>query len=162
MPFKSEKSEYHTRKRRKCKHCDNDALRNIMPDGRNKGFYRTCGSEECLRASDTDPVVKEKKRQCGKDNGRWLGDRRLVKRPMCTSEGKIWRVAVFERDDYTCQECGERGGRLQAHHIKSYYEHPESRFGVDNGQTLCADCHKKTATYGWKSINIRRQENVSV
>ena len=60
-----------------------------------------------------------------------------------------WRTAVFERDDYTCQECNIRGGRLQAHHIKPYREHPEIRHDLGNGETLCVDCHKKTESYGW-------------
>lgn len=60
-----------------------------------------------------------------------------------------WRTAVFERDNYTCQMCGERGGRLQAHHIKPYKEHPELRHDLSNGQTLCVECHKRTDSFGW-------------
>ena len=30
---------------------------------------------------------------------------------------KDWRKAVYERDDYTCQHCGEKGGELNADHI---------------------------------------------
>lgn len=60
-----------------------------------------------------------------------------------------WRVKVFERDDYICQECKIKGGKLQAHHIKSYREYPELRHDISNGQTLCIECHKKTDSYGW-------------
>lgn len=60
-----------------------------------------------------------------------------------------WRKAVFERDDYTCQACFVKGGRLQAHHIKPYKAFPELRHELSNGQTLCVECHKKTDTYGW-------------
>ena len=52
-----------------------------------------------------------------------------------------WRIAVFERDDYTCQNCGKRGGRLHAHHKKPFAEFPELRFDVANGETLCIYCH---------------------
>jgi len=62
---------------------------------------------------------------------------------------KDWRTAVFERDDYTCQRCGCRGGRLQAHHIKPYKDHPELRHDLTNGETLCVECHKQTDSYGW-------------
>lgn len=53
-----------------------------------------------------------------------------------------WRKAVFERDSYTCQECGAKGD-IQAHHIKHWSQHPSERFNIDNGITLCAECHKK-------------------
>lgn len=54
-----------------------------------------------------------------------------------------WRESVFIRDDYTCQDCGQRGGELNAHHVKSYKKHPKLRLDVDNGITLCVCCHKK-------------------
>ena len=48
---------------------------------------------------------------------------------------------VFERDDYTCQICGERGGYLHVDHIKSWADYPELRFKTDNCRTLCMACH---------------------
>lgn len=62
-------------------------------------------------------------------------------------EMKLWREAVFKRDNWTCQDCGERGGKLHAHHVKSFSQHPLLRFEVSNGRTLCIPCHKKTDTY---------------
>lgn len=68
-------------------------------------------------------------------------------------EYKDWRVKVFERDDYTCQECGSRGVTLQADHIKPFAYFPELRLVIENGRTLCVSCHKKTDTYSWKAVN---------
>lgn len=59
-----------------------------------------------------------------------------------------WRAAVFARDDFTCQTCGQRGGDLQADHVEQWATHPELRFDVDNGRTLCVPCHRATPTYG--------------
>lgn len=55
-----------------------------------------------------------------------------------------WHNSVFERDNYTCQCCGDNhGGNLEAHHINSYNWDKENRFNIDNGITLCNKCHKK-------------------
>ena len=53
-----------------------------------------------------------------------------------------WRKAVFKRDDFTCQRCGERGGKLNTHHIESYADNKKLRVELSNGITLCEACHK--------------------
>jgi 5-methylcytosine-specific restriction endonuclease McrA len=52
-----------------------------------------------------------------------------------------WVNAVISRDMATCQHCGAKEVELHAHHIKSYRDHPELRFDVANGITLCYSCH---------------------
>lgn len=59
---------------------------------------------------------------------------------------KQWRTKVFERDNYTCQECGKKGN-LQVHHIKKFSKFKEHRFDLTNGLTLCLDCHKLTDNF---------------
>lgn len=68
-----------------------------------------------------------------------------------SKEYVLWRTAVFMRDDYTCQECRQKGGRLEADHIKPFALYPELRLAIDNGRTLCEACHKQTDTYGSKT-----------
>jgi 5-methylcytosine-specific restriction endonuclease McrA len=59
-------------------------------------------------------------------------------------EANQWRKSVFERDNYTCQVCKQRGGYLEADHIKPWAYFPQLRFDMSNGRTLCRACHDKT------------------
>ena len=55
---------------------------------------------------------------------------------------KDWRKQVFDRDDYTCQRCGVRGAKMNAHHKLSYANYHDLRYDISNGITLCVPCHK--------------------
>jgi hypothetical protein len=77
----------------------------------------------------------------------------LSERIRKSPEYKLWRTAVYERDNYTCIWCGIKGNKLNADHIKPFAQFPELRFAIDNGRTLCVDCHRKTDTYGWRSVH---------
>lgn len=67
-----------------------------------------------------------------------------------TTEYKNWRKQVYERDNYTCQECKTRGVKLNAHHIKQWCNNIKLRFDINNGITLCEKCHKKIHSKGCK------------
>lgn len=54
---------------------------------------------------------------------------------------KLAREECFERDDYTCRSCAQRGGRLNAHHIWPFQRFPEWKYEVWNLLTLCKRCH---------------------
>ena len=91
----------------------------------------------------------------GPDHPRWRGGhtRNKYGGDICAR----WRKSVFERDDYRCVLCGARCGEgkkviLQADHIKPWALYPALRFDLNNGRTLCVNCHRKTPTYGNKSM----------
>lgn len=75
-------------------------------------------------------------------------------------EYKTWRKAVFERDNYTCVLCHVRGGYLEADHIKPFAFFPELRNDINNGRTLCRECHKKTPTYMGKVHGYMKKYNL--
>jgi 5-methylcytosine-specific restriction endonuclease McrA len=58
------------------------------------------------------------------------------------SKYTAWRKAVFKRDLYTCQRCGQVGGKLNSHHILYWSTHPDRRYDVTNGITYCLQCHR--------------------
>lgn len=80
----------------------------------------------------------------------------------------LWRERIFKRDNFTCQLCEKRGGKLQADHIKPYvliiqengietYEQAlacSELWSLDNGRTLCRPCHYKTPTFGSKVLGL--------
>ncbi len=95
----------------------------------------------------------------GEKHFNWKGgittSNRMIRRSL---EYKLWKEAVFKRDDYTCSWCGARNNKglgksikIEADHIKPFSHYPELRFSIDNGRTLCVDCHSKTDTYKGRS-----------
>jgi len=91
--------------------------------------------------------ISESKIQMEKDRRRKLDLK--IKGSM---SAKIWRREILKRDDFKCVECGLEQGKcdhcgqsvfLHAHHIKPVSTHPELRFTLSNGMTVCRTCHAK-------------------
>lgn len=120
-----------------------------------------------MQGKHHSPEIREKIRKLaigrpnikirGKNHHNWKGGKTPINEQIRHSiEYKQWRTGVFERDNYTCQDCGIRNkaglGKaiiLQADHIKPFAYFPELRFNLDNGRTLCLNCHKLTNTWGY-------------
>lgn len=114
-------------------------------------------SKEKIRAKalgrKIPPEVRMKMGSKGSKNPGYIDGRTPANKLIRHSvEYRLWREAVFLRDNYTCQnpECGKRGGDMHADHIKPFALYPELRLAIDNGRTLCVDCHRDTPTYGYK------------
>lgn len=57
-------------------------------------------------------------------------------------DARAWRKAVMRRDKGHCRLC-HATDRLEAHHIKPFRSHPNERWKVENGLTLCVTCHRQ-------------------
>ncbi len=112
-----------------------------------KSFRKTCSPACRLKLRATS--------QLGALSHRWRGG--VTEANILARNGaktKEWRRAVFARDDWTCQMCGVRGGKLDADHIKPWSAYPELRYELSNGRTLCRPCHLKTDTWGHRALAI--------
>jgi hypothetical protein len=97
-------------------------------------------------------LINSPNKKMGKNHWNWKGGITPFRTKIWhSSEYKKWRMAVFIRDNFTCQFCGVRShmglGKtvyLEAHHIKSFKDYPELRLVVENGITLCRECHNLT------------------
>ena len=86
--------------------------------------------------------IKIGKKHKGKNHWNWQGG--LTSKNTTIRNGikiKLWRESVFAKDNWTCQKCSNKGGNLNAHHIKNFAQYPKLRFNVNNGITLCKNCH---------------------
>lgn len=147
-----------------------------------KGFSRSKNrpasvSKNCLLCNKT--ISQSAKLVCRPCFPKYyIGDKKSSWRGGLTSINKmvrncdqmtIWRNAIFERDDYICQICGDKGDKLNADHypislseiiitynIKGLKDARECKelWDIKNGRTLCVPCHKTTETYGFKKHQI--------
>jgi len=122
-------------------------------------FFGTRHSTETKRK-----ISDSRRGKCpsGSSHPNWKGGVSSVNRLIRgLPESKEWRIAIFERDNFTCQHCNKVGGTLNADHIKPFSKiikdnhvtsieearQCQELWNTDNGRTLCLECHKKTPTY---------------
>jgi len=94
----------------------------------------------------------------GKESAGWRGGVSPLRESVRhSSKYKEWRLAVFERDKFTCVNCHNVGGILNAHHIEKFSSifdkfkiktlkqafKCKELWDVNNGVTLCEKCHKE-------------------
>ena len=98
----------------------------------------------------------------GENHWKWKGGITPINKKIRSSlEYKLWRESVFKRDNWTCQICKQRGRYLEVDHIKPFALFPELRFLLNNGRTLCKECHRGVDTSG-RSKLYRKNDNTRV
>lgn len=131
---------------RKGKHLSEETKRKISI--KNTGHKYNIG-----RKFSDETKKKISEGRMGDKNWMWKGGITPINQKIRTSlEYSLWRKSVFERDNYTCIWCGYKDKDIHADHIKRFSDYPELRLAIDNGRTLCVECHRKTDTWGNKKI----------
>lgn len=115
-----------------------------------------CGSKTVVSSNS---LVGGHTRSCGCLQDEWRrnysGKKHHFYKPSLSDEDRLekhryilrgknsvqWRKKIFERDDYTCGVCEHRGDSLVAHHLDGWNWAKDRRFDLDNGITLCKECH---------------------
>ena len=147
---------------------------NWRDDAVKRKTYCECGNPKAFAAKG----CHECRDFVGEKNPNWrgIGDVRVLLRQWYAD---YWRPLVFRRDNFTCRRCGDsRGGNLQAHHIMpvaklidmfrqdwggdladsagrlrfiTYLLKQEQVTSLENGMTLCKDCHESEHALSVKS-----------
>ena len=133
-----------------CK-CDCGATLSVLSGNLCSGHTRSCGCLSRDKASE----------RRGENHQNWNHEKTDKERRTERSYPgyREWRKKVLERDNYTCQKCMETSKSLQAHHIESYNINKHLRTVLDNGVTLCVDCHDNFHHIYGKGNNTREQFN---
>jgi len=134
--------------------CDNCGTEMFEGDPRYSGDTDLCA--ECAYLLDKVSTEVYKRWCCyfpdnwhvGKHEGEihwWTGKKapweKSAKDHRASLEYKKWRIDVFVRDNFTCRDCGQVRGKIEAHHIQKFLQFPSLRYDVNNGLTLCRKCH---------------------
>ncbi len=104
-----------------------------------------------------DKMSKSKKGKTGEKSNAWKGGisplNDIIRHCFKYIE---WVKSIFNRDNFTCQICGQYSGNLEVHHVKRFHYIIEENhitsldqalicselWNVYNGITLCKECHK--------------------
>ncbi len=140
----------------------NDDFRNNQIEKRKNKPSGTLG-----KTWKVDKIIK-RPNNSGENNHFWKGGKtKLSLRIRNSAEYSFWRKQIFERDNYTCQICGRKNKKgdkviIEVDHIYPFSKilddfditsieeaiSCEKIWDIENGRTLCRECHKKTETWG--------------
>ncbi len=131
----------------KCK-CDCGSYVDVPSGPLKSGNTKSCGCLKFEMVGDNNPNY---------NSNLTYEDRIKYRYELDGGNGQVWSNSIMKRDNYTCQICNQHGGKLNSHHLNAWNAFPEQRFDLDNGVTLCTDCHKEFhSEYGYGD-NTREQ-----
>lgn len=107
------------------------------------------GQGKWMKGKKMSPESVEKRKLAisGDKHYRWISDRtKLAKASEQRNDSahRDWSRSVKSRDGWKCKiSNGDCSGRLEAHHILGWSSHPELRYQINNGITLCHYHHPR-------------------
>lgn len=114
--------------------CKCGEIREIIGSGLRSGNTMSCG---CYNREIVSQI------HSGENHYNWDYNKTPEERDSIRDEAdKKWAKRIKEIDNYTCQCCGVRGVVLVSHHLNNYSKYVEERTDLNNGITLCQNCHK--------------------
>lgn len=141
---------------------ENDDFRNNQIEKRKNKPSGALGKKWELNHVKKSPNIR------GSNNHNWKGGKtKLSFQIRNSAEYSFWRMSVFKRDFFTCQHCGAKNKKGEKYIFDADHIYPFSKilddynitsieeaisceklWDIENGRTLCRDCHKKTETWG--------------
>jgi 5-methylcytosine-specific restriction endonuclease McrA len=137
-----------------CRKVSNKGMKyNISDESHKKMSEYKKGKPLCLKHREN--ISKANR---GSNSYSWKGGVTKLNRLIRFSfEYRQWRSDVFTRDNFICQWCDSKG-YLEAHHLKALWQIIEENniqnidqafaceelWNINNGITLCEECHNKT------------------
>lgn len=182
LQCKKEYKDSPSRKDRKycSKVCHNESKVGVT--GPRKGQIVSIETREKISKSLTgkvqsqETIDKRTSKITGENAGMWKGGISFIDKSIRTmKEYKDWRTSIFIRDNFTCQDCGNKG-YITAHHIKGFSQilkdnniknRIEARncdeiWDITNGKTLCEECHKTTDNYNGRGMKKTKRRRIVV
>jgi hypothetical protein len=128
-------------------------------------FRCSCGNTDYITVSIFKVGVRCRK--CVQKNTERKGEKNPNWNPLKTDEERLiernfpeyreWAKLIKARDKYICQCCGIYGGRLIAHHLDGYGWCKEKRTDINNGITMCRECHTEFhSVHGSKNNTVNQ------
>ena len=152
-----------------CKICNKkiSVLQSRLNANRGMTCSKICGnklaSQKRVQNGNGQSIERRKKMSAlysGENSWNWKGGKSSeYKRIRNGIDFRLWREAVFARDNWTCQKTGIRGGKLHPHHIQNFTQFPELRFAIDNGIALSEKAHIEFHKKYGKKNNTKEQIN---